>query len=75
MARRGRRKRRRRLSERRRVFRLAIDLYEDGDNPDDIRDKVAEALIDEGVGDRLSFFLKLLELLLPLILSFFGRNT
>jgi hypothetical protein len=63
-------RRRQRVEARKKLFRIGLDVYEDGDTVDDLRDKITERLEGENL-DRpfLAFLLKMLELILPLLLG------
>jgi len=64
-----RRQREERKNGRKELIRLALDLYEDGDDVDDLRDKVVEALESRGSGKWLEFMTMLFEKLLPLLMK------
>jgi hypothetical protein len=62
------RKRRERRNARQQLTEIAFDVYEEGDDDEELRDKIIEKLEERGSGDWLGIMLKLLEVILPLLL-------
>ena len=62
-------KRKERREARKKIIRLALDLYEDGDDAEELHDKVTESLESSEAPEKMGFFMMLLQLLLPMLIK------
>ena len=69
--RRGKRRQRRkeRVAARRKLMSLAMELYEDGDDAQELGEKVRESIQASEPEAKWSFFMKLLEMILPILIK------